>query len=488
MAKTEPTRTDPTVSEDERITPQLWGLSVILTLGGVMSMFTSTVVNVALGAVGEELGASLGTTQWIASGYLIAQATMIPVSGWASRRYGATRLWLVCVALFAGFSALCAAATSIEALIAFRVLQGLSGGLLVPAGQILFAVAAGPKRLGRMMSVLSIPIYLAPVLGTLFGSLLADGLGWQWMFLVNVPIAVISLATGLRWLPRETAREAPPMDWPGLALVMTGLPALVYGVSQLGESGGSAGALPLVLVIAGAVLLTGFVLRALRARTPLLNLRLFKDAAFSSAAVVIFCMGVALFGAMIVLPEYYLRARHESLVDTGLLTAPLALGTVAALPLAGWFTDRIGGARVILTGLIVTIVGTVPLALIGAQDSYWWLSAVQVVRGCGIGLTTTPALATGLVMVPKEQIPHAMPIFNMLQRIGGSCGTSILTALLAHRIATGPDTPAHAAAAVAHTHWWIVAITAAVVIPSIILVRLEARRRRTAATASPAVA
>ena len=489
MAKTEPTRTDrTTASDDERITPALWGLSVILTLGGVMSMFTSTVVNVALGSVGDELGASLATTQWIASGYLIAQATMIPVSGWASRRYGTARLWLVCVALFAAFSALCAAATSIEALIAFRVLQGLSGGLLVPAGQILFAVAAGPKRLGRMMSVLSIPIYLAPVLGTLFGSLLADGLGWQWMFLVNVPVAVISLAAGLRWLPRKAERQVLPMDWPGLALVMTGLPALVFGVSELGEGGGSTGALPLVLVIVGALLLTGFAVHALRTSTPLLNLRLFKDAAFSSAGVVIFCMGVALFGAMIVLPEYYLRARHESLVDTGLLTAPLALGTVAALPLACWFTDRIGGARVILTGLVVTVVGTVPLALVDEHDSYWWLSAVQVVRGCGIGLTTTPALATGLVMVPKDQIPHAMPIFNMLQRIGGSCGTSVLTALLARSIATGPDTPAHTASAVAHAHWWIVAITAAVLVPSLILVRLEARRRRAEAEPAPAPA
>ncbi|MFE7429446.1 DHA2 family efflux MFS transporter permease subunit [Streptomyces sp. NPDC057545] len=469
---------------DERITPALWGLSSILTLGGVMSMFTSTVVNVALGTVGEKLNAPLGTVQWIATGYLIALAAAIPMSGWASRRYGAARLWLVCVALFAVFSTLCAMATSIEMLIAFRVLQGLSGGLLVPAGQILFATAAGPKRLGRMMSVLSIPIYLAPVLGTLGGSLLTDRLGWPWLFLVNVPIAVVSLATGWRWLPRETPRDDQPLDWPGLALSMVGLPLLVYGVAQIGEHG-NADALALGSVIAGALLLTVFAVHALRARKPLLNLRLFADSAFSSAAVVIFCMGVALFGAMIVLPVYYLDVRHESLVDTGLLTAPLALGTVAALPLAGKLTDRIGGARVILAGLIVTVIGTVPLALITEHDSYWWLSAVQVVRGCGIGLTTTPALATGLVMVPKEQIPHAMPIFNMLQRIGGSFGTSILTALLAYRMTTGPDTAAGTAAAIGSTHWWITGITAIVLIPSVILVRIEsARRRETAAAAT----
>ncbi|WP_236005260.1 MFS transporter [Amycolatopsis pittospori] len=161
---------------EERITPALWEMASILTLGGFLSMFTSTVVNVALGAIAAKLDAPLATAQWIATGYLLALAAMVPVSGWASRRFGATRLWLVCVGLFAAFSSLCAMATSIEALIVFRVLQGAAGGLLVPAGQILFAMAAGPKRLGRMMTVLSIPISLAPVLGTLSGSLLAAGL------------------------------------------------------------------------------------------------------------------------------------------------------------------------------------------------------------------------------------------------------------------------------------------------------------------------
>ncbi len=449
--------------EVEDITPALWGMASILTIGGFLSMFTSTVVNVALGTIAAELHSPLGTAQWIATGYLLALAAMVPVSGWASRRFGATRLWLGCVALFAVASALCAPATSIEELIAFRVLQGAAGGLLVPAGQILFAVAAGPKRLGRMMTVLSIPIYLAPVLGTLSGSLLAEGLGVPWLFLVNVPVALISVVLGRKWLPREIPAEARPLDWPGLLLAMTGLPSLVYGVAESAP----------VPMGAGVVLLAAFAVTASRSRNPLLDLRLFRDVGFSSAAAVIFCMGIALFGAMIVLPSYYLDVRHESLVGTGLLTAPLALGTVAALPLAGRLTDRIGGARVIFAGLIVTIVGTVPLALLTGSDSYWWLSAVQVVRGCGIGLTTTPALAAGLVLVPREKISHAMPIFAMLQRIGASFGTSILTV-----VAAAPGS----AKAVADAHWWIAGITAVVLIPSWVLVRAEARRRAASAS------
>ncbi|AUI63909.1 drug resistance transporter [Amycolatopsis sp. BJA-103] len=444
---------------DERITPALWGMASILTLGGFLSMFTSTVVNIALGTIVAGFRASLGTAQWVATGYLLALAAMVPVSGWASRRFGTTRLWLLCVGLFAVFSALCAMATSIEALIVFRVLQGAAGGLLVPAGQILFAMTAGPERLGRMMAVLSIPIYLAPVLGTLFGSVLTEGLGVPWLFLVNVPLAVLSLLLGRRWLPRETPAGAEPLDLRGLALTVTGLPLLVFGVAEAAP----------VPAIAGAVLLAVFVVTALRSRAPLLDLRLFRDRAFSSAAAVIFGMGAALFGAMIVLPLYYLDVRHESLVATGFLTAPLALGTVAALPLAGRLTDRIGGARVIFAGLIVTIIGTVPLALLTGSDDYWWLSAVQVVRGCGIGLTTTPALAAGLMLVPRERISHAMPIFAMLQRIGGSFGTSILTVVVSVGFAAAPGS----ASVIADTHRWIAGITAIVLIPAWILMRAE---------------
>ncbi|RSN30216.1 drug resistance transporter [Amycolatopsis sp. WAC 04169] len=416
--------------DEDRSTPALWGTAAILTLGGFLSMFTSTVVTVALGTIAAGFRAPLGTAQWIVTGYLLALAAMVPVSGWASRRIGTARLWLVCVGLFAAFSALCAAAPSAEALIAFRVLQGAAGGLLVPAGQILFATMAGPKRLGRMMAVLSIPIYLAPVLGTLAGSVLAERFGVPWLFLVNVPLAVLCLLLGRKRLPREKPVGDHPLDWRGLVLTVTGLPLLVYGFAEAAP----------IAAAAGATLLAVFVVTALRSPSPLLDLRLFRDRTFSSAAAVVFGMGVALFGAMIVLPLYYLDVRHESL-----------------------------GARVIFAGLIVTIIGTVPLALLTGADDYWWLSAVQVVRGCGIGLTTTPALATGLVSVPKERISHAMPLFAMLQRIGGSFGTSVLTAVVAARLAAAPGS----AAAVAGAHGWIAGITAIVLIPAWLLVRAE---------------
>ncbi|MGW4830000.1 MFS transporter [Amycolatopsis japonica] len=259
--------------DEEQLTPELWGTAMILTVGGFLSMFTSTVVTVALGTIAAGFRASLGTAQWIATGYLLALAAMVPVSGWACRRFGTTRVWLVCVGLFAVFSALCAAAPSVEALIAFRVLQGAAGGLLVPAGQILFATMVGPKRLGRMMAVLSIPIYLAPVLGTLAGSVLAERFGVPWLFLVNVPLALLCLLLGRKRLPREGPADTRPLDWRGLALTVTGLPLLVYGFAEAAPIASGA----------GAILLAVFVVTALRSPAPLLDLRLFRDRTFSSA-------------------------------------------------------------------------------------------------------------------------------------------------------------------------------------------------------------
>ncbi|RJQ86848.1 MDR family MFS transporter [Amycolatopsis panacis] len=474
-------RPDTVDADENRISPALWGLASILILGGFTSMFTSTIVNVALDTLSQKLSAPLGTVQWTATGYLMALATAVPVSGWASKRYGATRLWLGSVALFTLFSALCALSASVEMLIIFRVLQGIAGGLLVPAGQILLVTAAGPKRIGRMLTAVSVPIYLAPAVGTTLGSVLTQGLGWPWLFWITVPLGALGFFAGLRWLPKAPPKGAPALDVRGLIILVAGLPLLTYGVAGIGENGGRTETIAVIAAVAGALLLALFTLHAVRSANPLLNLRLFKDRAFSSAAVVIFCMGIALFGAMIVLPIYFLQVRHEDLVTAGLLTAPSAIGTVLALPLAGRMTDKIGGARVIFAGLIVTIIGTIPLALVTPHDSYVWLSLVQIVRGIGIGMTTTPAMAAGLAMIAKEDVPHATPIFNVLQRVGGSFGTALMTVLVAVQLASGPQTDEGAADAIGYTHWWIVACTAIVLIPSMLLVQVESRRRQAAA-------
>ena len=253
--------------------------------------------------------------------------------------------------LFTAGSALCGLATSSTELIVFRVLQGVGGGMIMPVVQLMMAEAAGPKRMGRVMSVVAAPMMLAPILGPALGGLILDNASWRWIFYVNVPVGLIAFVLALRMLPRVERRPADPLDVIGLALMATGLPLLTYGLAEIGITGSFTATKVLVPGIAGLALIAVFAWHALRARFPLLDIRLYRRPTFSSASAAMFCLAAALFGGMILLPLYWQQIRHQSVVDTGLLTAPQGLGAALAMPIAGRLTDRYGGGLLALIGV-----------------------------------------------------------------------------------------------------------------------------------------
>jgi EmrB/QacA subfamily drug resistance transporter len=205
----------------------------VVILGVIMSILDTTIVNVALDALSRDLNAPLATIQWVATGYLLALAMVIPVAGWMSERFGAKRVWMVSVALFGLGSALCGVASSAEMLICFRVLQGLGGGMIMPVAMSVLAQTAGPQRIGRIMSVLGVPMLLGPILGPVIGGLIVDSVSWRWIFFVNVPIAVVSLFLAARVLRDDQGRaDAGRLDWTGVALLSPGLAGLVLGLSE----------------------------------------------------------------------------------------------------------------------------------------------------------------------------------------------------------------------------------------------------------------
>src|SRR3954453_17674335 len=196
-------------------------IAAVVVIGAIMSILDTTIVNIALDALARELHASLDDVQWVTTGYLLSLALVIPLTGWASERWGARRVWLVSVALFTVGSALCGAAWSLESLIVFRVLQGAGGGMIMPVGMIMLAQAAGPQRVGRLMSIVGVPMILAPVIGPALGGLIVDDFSWRWIFFVNLPIGLIGLLMGSRLLPRDRPdpEHAGRLDWLGLMLL-----------------------------------------------------------------------------------------------------------------------------------------------------------------------------------------------------------------------------------------------------------------------------
>lgn len=459
--------------------PAVRSVGLVVILGAIMSVLDTTIVNVALDTLSRELDAPLEDVQWVATGYLLALAAVIPITGWLATAYGARRVYLLALVAFTAGSALCAVAWNVESLVAFRVLQGVGGGMTLPIGQMMLARAAGPQNMGRVMSIIGVPIVLAPVLGPVLGGWLLDSFGWQWIFLINVPLGVVAVALGLRRLPRsEPARvEAGPLDVVGLALLAFGLPLLVYGLAEFGTAGTIAATrvwLPLAL---GAVLIASFVRHALLAERPLLDVRLFGNSAFSAAALTTFCLGGALFGAMLIMPLYYQLVRGEDALTTGLLLAPQGVGAALAMALSGRLTDRVGGGPVALAGIAITAISTVPFAFVGADDSYLMLSAFLVLRGFGIGTAIMPAMSAAYAVLDPAEITNATPQLTVLQRVGGSVGTAILSVVLANEL-DGARTPAAAAAGFAATYWWALVVTLVAAAPALMLVRVEHRARR----------
>jgi EmrB/QacA subfamily drug resistance transporter len=463
-------------ASSNKIDAYVWRISAVVIVGSIMSILDTTIVNVALATLGRELHSTISQIQWVVTGYMLSLAAVIPITGWAARRFGAREVYLVSLVLFTAGSALCGLANSTTELIVFRVIQGIGGGMILPIGQLMMAEAAGPERMGRVMSIVAVPAMLAPILGPTIGGLIVDNASWRWIFYVNLPIGLIAVAAAVRILPRVKPGPADRLDVRGLVLMATGLPLLTYGLAEIGQTGSFTATKVVFPVLAGLALIAIFAAHALRVPRPLLDLRLYRRPTFSSASFAMFCLGAALFGGMILLPLYWQGIRHESVVNTGLLTAPQGLGMALVMPLAGKLTDRFGGGPLALIGVIVTTLATVPFGFVGAHTSIVWLSIAMFVRGMGIGFAFMPAMAAAFASLERSELASATPQLNVLQRVGGSIGTAVLAVVLQRALA-GVHTLAGSASAYGTAFWASAGLTALAIVPCIILLRAERAAR-----------
>ncbi len=470
----------------DRIEAHVWRIAGVVILGMVMSILDTTIVNVALSTLGHDLHSSISQIQWVVTGYLLALAAVIPVTGWASRRFGAKRVYMTSLVLFTAGSALCAVAASVTSLVFFRVLQGAGGGMIMPVGQLIMAQVAGPKRMGRVMGIVSMPAMLAPILGPVIGGIILQNLHWSWIFLVNVPIGFLAFFLGWRVIPHTESGDAGRFDTLGLVLMSSASTSLVYGLSQAGSHASLTAPLVVWPTLAGLALGGLFVTHALRVERPLLDVRLYAKRIFGAASLTTFALGAALFGAMILVPLYYQEVRHESVIATGLLTGPQGLGMLFVMPLAGRLTARVGAGRLAFMGVLILCLSTIPLTFIGTDTSIVEISLVLVIRGVGIGLSFVPAMSAAFSSLRPDQLSDATPQLNVLQRIGGAIGTAVLAVVLQRASGSSPST-SQLASAFGQAYWWSFGIAALALIPCAVLMRAEGKRApQDAANAAPA--
>ena len=410
----------------------------VVVLGAIMSILDITVVNVALPTFQNEFATSSGpvaysTVAWTVTAYTLALATVIPLSGWAADRFGTKRLYMLAILLFTIGSALCAAANSINLLIAFRVLQGLGGGMLMPLGTTILTRAAGPQRMGRLMAILGVPMLLGPILGPIIGGYLIEHASWHWIFLINVPIGIIALVYAFLALEGDRPTPSESFDFLGMAMMSPGLALFLFGVSSI-PTDGFGSAKVLITMGIGIVLIIAFVFHAFRKQHPLLDLRLFKNRLLSTSVVAMFLFVAAFFGGLLLVPTYFQQVRGESTLDAGLLVAVQGLGAMITMPIAGALTDKLPVGRIVPFGLVAIIVGMFMLTQITATTSYWYIEPVLFLMGLGMGATMMPLMTSALKTLAPQQIARGSTLLNIVQQIGSSVGVAIMSTVLTDRM------------------------------------------------------
>ncbi|MFB9410033.1 DHA2 family efflux MFS transporter permease subunit [Dactylosporangium matsuzakiense] len=425
----------------EKLDAAVFKIAGVVVLGAVMSILDVTVVSVAIPKFMETFDATYARVAWTMTGYTLALATVIPLSGWAADRFGTKRLYMLALFLFTVGSGLCATADSINQLIGYRVLQGLGGGMLMPLGMTIMTRAAGPQRIGRLMAVLGIPMLLGPICGPILGGWLIDVATWHWIFLINLPIGLIALIYAQFALPKDHTEPSESFDFIGMLMLSPGLALFLFGVSSLPEEKTISANKVWIPMLVGALLVIGFIVYSFKPKHPLLDLRLFKNRRLTVAAVSLFVFVIAFMGAGLLFPSYFLQVRGESTLDAGLLMAPQGLGAMLTMPIAGMLADKIPVGRTVPFAMALIAVGFFSFTQVEPDTSFLMLEGSLFVMGLGMGGTMMPLMTSALKTLTHQEVARGSTLVNILQQIGGSVGGAVMSVVLTSKTGDAPTVP-----------------------------------------------
>jgi EmrB/QacA subfamily drug resistance transporter len=478
-----PAPTAQPTGESSALTPEVRRAALALIIGGIAAILDTTIVTIALHTLVIKLHSTVGTIQWVSTAYLLALAVAIPVTGWAEARWGGKRAWMAALLIFVGGSVLCAVSWNDTSLIAFRVLQGFGAGLIFPLMQTLAVRAAGGRASSNLIATISLPLALGPILGPVLGGLILNWLSWRWLFLINVPVIAVGLVLAWRFLPADRPSRGaarPRLDVTGLVLLAAALVGILLGLSNLSQDGGIDHASVLGPLLAGLVVLAAFAWRALRRgdHKPIVDIRLLSVRSLGSASGVLFTAGAALYAGMFLLPLYYQQLRGETVLAAALLLIPQGVGSLVSRFVVGKLVARFGASTVTIATFLLAALATVPFAFAGPRTSLWWLSAVLLVRGFGIGAVLIPPMSVAYNDIGPADIPHATMNTRIAQQVGASFGVAIVAVVLQSLLAHGAVSAFHTA------FWWAFGITVIAFVPALALP--AARPSGTTAAARPA--
>jgi EmrB/QacA subfamily drug resistance transporter len=421
----------------ERLAPAVWRTAAVVFLGPFMSQLDSTVVNVSLSSIRDQLLSTISTAQWVISGYLLALALVLPLNGWLVDRIGAKRLYLVCFSAFTLASLLCGSANTMEELIAARIVQGIAGGLLAPMTQVMLARIAG-NQFARVMGFTAIPVLVAPILGPVIAGTILRYASWRWLFLVNLPVGVLAVVLAAVLLPHdEAATQRRPFDLLGFTLISPGLACSLYGFEQAPAVRG------FVALGLGLAMVVAFVVHARRKQSSaLIDLSIFRIRGFAAGTRTQFLSNGLMYAGQMLIPLYLITGAKLTPSEAGWMLAPMGLGMLCVYSFMGRLTERFGFRAVSTTGVTVALIGTLPfLWMTYSGYSQAVTIACMFVRGAGQGAVGIPSLSAAYASVPRPRLSVATTALNIVQRMGGPVATTTLAIVLSATVtaSAAPD-------------------------------------------------
>ena len=417
-----------------RVNP--WIVTIAVMLATFMEVLDTTVVNVAIPHMSGNLGATYEEGTWVVTSYLVSNAIILPMAGWLAARFGRRRMLMVCVGGFTVTSVLCGMATSLDALIFFRILQGLSGGGLQPLSQSVLLETFPPKKHGTAMAAFGLGIIIAPILGPTLGGYITDNFTWRWIFYINLPVGILSLLMISQFVidPGYLRKRITG----GVDLWGIGFLALGFGMLQMvldtGQRKDWFGSNQIRLWAALCVIgLVGMVIRELTTAHPIVDLRVLKDRTFSAGTFLMTMLGFVLYASLMLLPIYLQTLLNYPAFQSGLALSPRGIGALVFTPITGQLTNRIDPRKLLVVGIVVGGYTMFQLSHLNLNAGYWDIFWPQIIQGAAMAFLFIPLMATSMSNIRKEQMGNATSIYNLMRNIGGSFGIACMTTFLARR-------------------------------------------------------
>ena len=410
-----------------------WIVSLSVVFATFMEVLDSTVVNVALPHIAGSMSSTVEEGTWTLTSYLVANAIILPMTGWLARQFGRKRLLIVSITGFTIASFMCGLAPNLATLIFFRVVQGTAGGVMQPLSQAIMLEAFPPAERGKAMAAWGICIITAPIFGPVVGGWLTDSYSWRWIFYINIPVGIVSLIMAKMFVfdpPYLKQQKTSGVDYWGIGMLAVGMGALQIMLDKGQQEDWFSSNFIIVLVFVAVVLLLSFVVRELVTKHPIVDLHVFRDRSYAVGVVMITAVGFVLYGSMVALPIILQTLLGYPSMDAGIAMSPRGIGSLMFTPLVGFLITRVDARRLLTCGIILCSFTMFWFGFLNLNMGYWDLFWPQAIQGVSLSLLFVPLTTLAMRYISKEEMGNATSIFNLMRNIGGSIGIATATTML----------------------------------------------------------